>query len=109
MRAATTLPMWTPIAEVCWVLRLPILLRARGSSCATCIFQSRAWRTFSCTILEGACAIELENFSGIARSRRSRRSPQCRSVDPPNFLADHDVRVYLRARDGEQRLHAGGL
>src|SRR6266404_7654092 len=106
MRAATATPTCTPTVEARWFPRLPIWLPAPRSNCAMCTSRSRAWRICSCTTLEGACANELEDFSGPAGARCSCRSPQLRSFAPADFLAADDVRVYLRSCDGQQRLHA---
>src|ERR1700730_1094492 len=106
MRTTTTPPTYTLTAEARWFLRSPILPPAPLSNCATSTSRNPAWRISSCTTPEGVCANELEDFSGPAGARCSGRSPQLRSFAAADFLAAHDVRVYLRPGDGEQRLHA---
>src|SRR5208282_3144502 len=105
-RTTTTPPTCTPTVEARWFLRLPILPPAPRSNCATCTSRSPAWRIFSCTTPEGACANELEDVSGPARARCSCRSAQLRSFAAADFPAADDVRVYLWTSDGVERLHA---
>src|SRR3984893_11640736 len=93
-------------AEARWFLRLLILPPALLSNCATSTSRNRAWRTFSCTTPEGACANELEDVSSPAGARCSWGSPQLRSFAAADFLAADDVRVYLRPGDGVERLHS---
>src|SRR5579872_5709023 len=95
-----------PIVEARWFLRSPPLPPALALNCATYTFPSPAWKIFSCTTPEGACANELEDFSGFAGARCSRRPPQPGAFDPADLPATDDVRLHFRSRDGEQRVHA---
>ena len=54
-------------------------------------FLSRVWRTFFCTIPEGACAIELEDFCRDACARRSRSAAQ----RDPTLSADFPAAVVV--------------
>src|SRR2546422_3921619 len=109
MRTATTAPTCTPTVEARWFLRLPIWPLAPQSNCAMCTSRSPAWRICSCTTPVGACANELEDFSGPAGARWSCRSPELRSSAAADLLAADDVRVYLRSGNGEQRVYAARL
>src|ERR1039457_1287808 len=102
----TILPTCTPIAEARWLVRLPILPPAPRSNCATCTSRNPVWRIFFCITREGACAIELDNFSSPAGAGCSCRSPQHGAFAATDFLAADDVRVYLWSSDGVERLHA---
>src|SRR6266850_2644449 len=109
MRTATVAQTCTPTVEARWFLRSPIWPPAPRSNCATCTSRSPAWRICSCITREGACANELEDFSGSAGARCTCRSPQLRSLAPADFLAADDVRFYLWSGDGEQRVYAPRL
>jgi ABC-2 type transport system ATP-binding protein len=69
-------------------------------------FPNPAWKTCFCTIPEGVCAIELENFWRNASSRRPCSAAQCDSALPANLLAAITIRLYLRTGDGRQRIFA---
>src|SRR6267142_7000464 len=100
MRTATVAQTCTPTVEARWFLKLPIWPPAPRSNCAMCTYRSPAWRICSCTTPEGACANELEDFSGPAGTRCSCRSPELRSFAAPDLSATDDVRIYLRSGDG---------
>jgi ABC-2 type transport system ATP-binding protein len=80
-----------------------------GLNCPMSTSPSPAWKTFSSTIPEGACAIELENFWRYARARRPRGPAQCDSDFPPDLPAAPALCLHLRPRHGRQRLHASRL
>src|SRR5580700_5554831 len=90
-------------------LKSPAWLPVPARNCPTCIFPSQAWRIFSCTIPEGACAIELENFFRHAGTRRACGAQERDATSVSNFPAAAVVRLHLRTRHGRQRLHAGNV
>src|SRR5216684_4873398 len=102
-------PICTLTAAVRWLPMSPVLPPPPASSCATCTSPSPAWKIFFSTIPEGACANELESLFCHARAGRSRRPPQLRGALVSDLFAAADVCVYLRPRDGRQRLHAAFL
>src|SRR5579872_1345380 len=103
----TTPPMCTLIVAARWFPRSPVSLRWLTRNCAMFTFPSPAWRICFCTTPEGACANELEDFSGPAGPRCACGSAQSDSVADADLFAADDVRFHLRPRHGEQRLHAG--
>src|ERR1035438_8259054 len=105
----TPLPMYMRTAEARWWVRVPILPPALRSNCAICTSRNPVWRIFFCITREGACAIELDNFSSPAGAGRSCRSPQHGAFAATDFFAADDVRVYLWSSDGVERLHARRL
>src|SRR5579859_6801912 len=99
-------PTFTPTAEARSSLKLRHSPLPPEPNFPTSIFPSPAWRTYFCTIPEGACAIELEMLWRHAGPRRPCGAPQCRSTFVPNFLAASSFRLHLRQGHGRQRLHA---
>src|SRR5450432_1259430 len=72
-------------------------------------FPSPAWRICSCTIREGVCAIELENFWRDVGPRRPCGSAERNSTSLADFPATATVCFCFRQGHGQQRISAGSL
>src|SRR5437588_8216993 len=74
--------------------------------CQTFTSPSQVWKISSCTIPEGACAIELENFWRDAGTRRPRSAAQWNSTFPADLPAAVALCFHFRQGDGWERLSA---
>src|SRR5579872_614792 len=97
--------MYIPTAAARSFLKSRLWRRVPARNCRTFTSPSPAWKTFSCTTPEGACAIELEDFLCDAGPRRSCSAAQCDATLYADLPAALAVCVHFRQGDGGQRIY----